>query len=155
MSSGYHDDGRRIMGWWGPYQVRRFRPRHVAALAQRGLDIFVPQVGPGRHVGFTIFKGKEAVACIGFRHKWGRVCEGWVLTSNLVVQCPKLLHKLTLHGLEWMERRRGVNRTGARVLVDFTTAQEWALRLGFTFEGLEPRGGPNGEDFFKYGRLAK
>lgn len=145
-------DPRRILGTWGQYSVRRFRAEHSARIQQRGLD--VKSTAPkARFVGFTIFKGADVVACVGVRHLWRGVGEGWVLTSPLVHECPKLFTVLTMRGLEWLHRTKGYHRIGAHVLDGFSAAESWAKALGFSKEGPAPAYGPNGEDFTHYGRV--
>jgi hypothetical protein len=146
-------EDRRILGAWGQYTVRRLRPWHVAAIQQRPYDVKTDGAPTFKAVGFTILKGKEIVACVGTRDMWRGVCEGWVLTSPLVHECPKLFTALTLRGLRWLEQNKGYHRIGARVLQSFTEAQRWAGLLGFEFEGPEWAVGPGKEDFFRYGRV--
>lgn len=146
---------RRILGHWGKYTVRRFRPSHAAEIQQREYDAKADEAIAGRMIGLTIFKGKDIVACMGIRPLWRGVGEGWVLTSPLVEECPKFLTAVTLRGLLWLERNQGYHRIGAHVLVSFTAAHKWAERLGFKIEGPAPGYGPNGEDFVHYGRVHK
>lgn len=145
-------EDRRILGTWGPYSVRRFRAEHAARIQQRGHDVKA-STPKTRFVGFTLFKGAEIVACGGVRHLWQGVGEGWVLTSPLVHECPRLFTVLALRGLEWLHRTKGYHRIGAHVLVGFNAAEKWANRLGFHREGPADGYGPNGEDFIHYGRV--
>lgn len=144
-----------MLGRFGKYTVRRFRPWHMAALQRRPYDPRHDGETPARLLGVTILKGKEVVACIGARELWPGNCEGWVLTSNLVHECPKFFHAVTLRGLLWLERNRGVRRIGAHVVKGWPDAKKWAERLGFTYEGEAPCYGPGGEDFFHYGRVRR
>jgi hypothetical protein len=124
-------------------------------MQQRPMDVKADGKPEGRHLGITIFKGAQVVACIGVRPLWAGVGEGWVLTSPLVHECPKLLTVITLRGLEWLERNRGYHRIGAHVLVGFNAAEEWAELLGFKREGDAPGYGPKGENFSHYGRVCQ
>ncbi len=146
---------RRILGQWGKYTVRRFRPWHMAAIQQRQYDVKVDGQPTAKVLGFTILKGQDVVACVGVRDLWKGVGEGWVLTSPLVHECPKLFTALTLRGLRWLERNRGYHRIGARVITSFVEAQRWAEALGFEFEGPEFAVGPGKEDFYRYGRVCR
>ena len=144
---------RRILGRWGKYTVRRFCRHHAAMIEQRAFDVKSPR-GPQEHyTGVSIFKGREIAACMGVRPLWGGVGEGWVLTSELVSECPKLLTSITLRCLDWLHRNQGYHRIGAHVSVNFTAAIAWAKALGFEIEGYAPGYGPGGEDFIHFGRV--
>lgn len=148
-------EDRRVLGRFGAYTVRRFRPAHAAMMDQRAHDVKSEGKPEGRHLGLTIFKGSEVVACMGIRPLWAGVGEGWVLTSPLVHECPKLFTTLALRGLAWLERNKGYHRIGAHVLVGFNAAEEWAVALGFQYEGKAPGYGPGGQDFSHYGRVCR
>jgi len=124
-------------------------------MQQREHDVKPDGKPEGRHLGVTIFKGAEVVACMGVRPLWKGVGEGWVLTSPLVHECPKLLTVTALKALEWLERNKGYHRIGAHVLDGFGAAEDWAVALGFEYEGQAPGYGPNGENFAHYGRVCR
>lgn len=140
----------QIFGTHGEYRVVRFRAAHAHRIRERGLDVTDAAEVRGRHVGFTIMRGHEVVACVGFRHVWPGVCEGWALTSPLVHGCPALFTDLARRGCQWLFRH-GYHRIGASALLSFGPARRWLERhLGFEFEGPAWAAGPHGEDYARY-----
>lgn len=145
----------RIFGRYGKYRVVRFRPEHAHRIVERGDDVTDAKnvsCVPGPSV--TLLRGSDVVACIGIRHLWNGVGDGWVLTSPLVHECPKLFMEIMRRGIDGL-REIGYHRIGANVLQSFSASSKWIERLGFEFEGVAWGLGPNGEDYFRYGRLLR
>jgi hypothetical protein len=146
---------QQIIGRYGAYRVIRFRPEHAHRIMERGHDVTDAknvQHIPGPSI--TILKADAVVACIGVRILWNGVGDGWVLTSPLVHECPKLFMDMMKRGIDWL-RRHGYHRIGANVLQSFSESCRWIERLGFEFEGVAWALGPNGEDYYRYGRVLK
>lgn len=148
-------DPLRVLGQWGEYEVRRFRPAHVAILEERQHDEKPASAPSGRPTGITIFRGAAIVACAGIRPLWPGVGEGWVLTGALVHECPDVFTEIILRGLRWLERNQGYHRIGAHVRCSFPAAAKWAEALGFKYEGLAPAFGIDGGDYLHYGRVSR
>lgn len=144
---------QRFMGTFGPYRVVHFRPEHAHAIVERGFDVSNAKSVRGRPgPAFSVLRGGEVTACAGAVPLWPGVCTGWALTSAGVYGCGCFFTELVRRSIDWL-RRRGFHRVQADVLMSFPAAARWARHLGFEFEGVAWALGPNGEDYFRYGRV--
>jgi len=143
------------------FRVESFLPQHAYDMeledkerwmSANGFDQFVVShymTGPA----WTLFKNDRIVTCGGISIYWQGVGEAWVLTSPLFYENRFTVHRLTRAHLAQVSLLYKLHRVQAVADPNDPKAVQWLETLGFTFEGLMRKYGPDGRDYKLYARL--
>lgn len=102
---------------------------------------------------FTAIDGERVIGCGGVARLWGRVGEAWTLFGAEIAEHPVWLHRTVRTMLRDIMDGMDLDRLQVNVLADSERNCRWVKRLGFRFEGLMERFGPNGEDYARYAMI--
>ena len=102
---------------------------------------------------FSVIHEGCVVGAVGILVLWPRVAEGWLFASDELRRHPVFLHKYVKRGIVMLEQSFGLHRIQISVHAGYVTAQRWAERLGFAFEGEMKGYGPNGDTYLRYARV--
>lgn len=84
---------------------------------------------------------------------WTGVGNAWSFLSSDVRAAKFFLHRNVKRELERIIKEAELHRVQLDVEHDFTIAHQWAERLGFSFEGVMFKYGPDKKDYHRYVRL--
>jgi hypothetical protein len=141
----------------------RFQASHLALLgglsdSMVGMgmlhkEVFYGHTLEGSGPAFSVFKGKELIGCGGIGLYWSGVGEAWLILSDKVSQYPFSLHRIVCKALEDIIREEHLHRVQTVVPYGHARARKWIERLGFEYEGMMPKYGPDASWFLRYGRI--
>lgn len=141
-------------------EVRQLRPEHFDDLdlkeVHSGEESFIEAVkdsidNPKFH-GFTICWKYKPIAVVGGFHLWPGFAEILAFVSKDVSQCPIAFSKKCKTMLDNTMRMLGLNRM-QMTIKDGHDLDKWARLMGFEFECLMRKYGPDGSDHKLYGRV--
>ena len=101
----------------------------------------------------TIFVDGEPIATAGVAVLWPGVGEAWTIVTSRAEKAKISLHKAVRRGLDDVQDHLPLRRVQAVVRADYERSQRWVERLGFVNEGLMRSYGPEGADYYRYGRI--
>lgn len=84
---------------------------------------------------------------------WPGVGEAWILQSIFAGQYPLASFRAIREGLKAGIRSHGLRRIQSVVHHSIPRDQRWVVRLGFDFEGIMSRYGPEGDTYLRYALL--
>lgn len=138
-------------------EVVEFEPEHIYKLRLRdeeedvrNLKIYENITGPA----VTILINNKPIACGGvhiFDTNRG-VGEAWVVCDRNINKYIKPFFEISAGFLNEVIKTYGLRRLQARVVVDFELGVQYVEHLGFKREGTMKKFGPDGDDFYMYGR---
>jgi hypothetical protein len=138
-------------------QLVPYRAEHYRAATRGGLSPLVGLVSDesadyyaSRGVGYTGFVGDAIAGCAGVVTYWPGVGEAWAVLTDVGRAHPLFVHRSVSRGLREIVASSRLRRVQADVVADFAIGRRWVECLGFEFESLMRRYGPNGEDFARY-----
>lgn len=96
--------------------------------------------------------GGKLVGMGGIFDLWDGVGEAWTVLSN---KCKKafFLHRTAKKTIESLIQKRKYHRVQMNVDVDNESAQRWALKLGFAYEGMMHAFTSEKKDHIRYARV--
>jgi hypothetical protein len=107
------------------------------------------QAGPAS----SAFDKDELIGCGGVGMYWAGVGEAWLVLSSRISDFPVSLHRIVCTELSRIVSEHHLHRVQTVVPYDHKRAKRWIERLGFEFEGVMPKYGPDGSWFVRYGRV--
>lgn len=145
------------------FEVIPFERDHAEALDIRASDrLVVSSIGHGicdlaveyasRGPCLTAMWGGNVVAVVGVILLWNGVGEGWAMTSDLVPRVAKSFHRAVLVGLNRIWNEYNLHRVQLVVHDRNIVSQRWVKRMGFEFEGILIKYGPDGSNYYRYAR---
>lgn len=140
------------MGYIVPY-----RAAHYREVTRYGLS---PLVGltsdeiadyyAHRGAAYTGMVGDKIAGCAGVVSHWPGAGEAWAILTDVGRAHPAFIHRVVKRTLSEIIANSRLRRVQADVVAEFAAGRRWVEHLGFEFESLMPRYGPNGEDFVRY-----
>ena len=142
-----------------------FEPRHLHSIIPRYEDQKPPEVmWKVLHKGGPAWTGTVATGTgapvqdrilfsAGLLLLWEGVAEVWSFCDEEASKYPREVIKYQGEYLELMIKEHKLHRVQAHVLASWRSAYRYMERLGFKRECLMRKYGPNGEDFYLYGRV--
>jgi len=110
-------------------------------------------IGEATSLCYTFIKEDKAIAVLGGNLLWPGVMEVWTVTTDLITEYPLEFHKKVRDVISGLEKELEIKRFQATVRADFDMGKKWLHSLGFISEGLLKKYGPEGEDYFMFGRV--
>jgi hypothetical protein len=95
----------------------------------------------------------RVVVVAGIVKLWMGVGGGWSLTSPLVEKFPVSFHRAVWRNILKSEENLCLHRLQITVQASHIVSQSWVERLGFQFEGVLKKYGPDGEDYLLFARV--
>lgn len=140
-----------------------FEVSHVDDLASRWPDteaigalgadqswaVACAEAGPA----ITIFVDGKPIAAAGVAVLWPGVGEAWTIVTPRAENAKLAFHKAVRRSLDDVQNHLPLSRVQAVVRADYERSQRWIERLGFANEGLMKNYGPEGADYYRYGRV--
>jgi hypothetical protein len=102
---------------------------------------------------FTGIQKGRIVVIAGIVRLWTGVGGGWSLTSPLVEKLPVAFHRAVRRNILELEEKLCLHRLQITVQASHVVSQRWVERLGFRFEGVLKKYGPDGEDYLLFARV--
>ncbi len=102
----------------------------------------------------TVILDYKIIAIVGITIIWPGVAEVWSLLSEDIKKIPSYFHRGILKGLNFYQQNLKIKRYQASVKKDYLDGLRWIKALGFEYEGEMKSFGPDGSDFFLFGRVA-
>lgn len=106
-----------------------------------------------RGPAFTGLVEGEIMGCAGVCLLWRGVGAAWLVTGPLVPQYPLAFHRAIRDGLQTVMESLHVWRLQADIHQGHEVSQRWVRRLGFAYEGILHKYGPDGADYVRYARV--
>lgn len=107
------------------------------------------QAGPA----WTLLADGQVIASGGVAYFWPGVGEGWMLITKRAKRYPLALVKTMRKGMEEAAAAMKLRRIQATVKTEDRAAIKLAQILGFQIEGRLRHYGPDGKDYFMFGRI--
>jgi RimJ/RimL family protein N-acetyltransferase len=104
--------------------------------------------------GYSLKKGNDILACAGVSIMWQGVAEGWLIMSRHAYKYPVSIARYTDGLFEGIMKRNNLRRIQASVNCNDEKSVKFANWLGFEYEGIMKKFGPDGADYFRYARVA-
>jgi hypothetical protein len=134
-----------------------FEPGHLASIIPRHEDQKPPEVmWSVLHTGGPAWTGMlddRILFCTGALIIWLGVAEVWSFCDEECSRYPREVLKYQNEYLDRVIREQKLHRVQAHVRASWRSAYRYIERLGFKREALMLKYGPNGEDFYLYGRV--
>ena len=102
---------------------------------------------------FSAFDQDELIGVGGVALYWCGVGEAWLILSSMVQEFPFSLHRIVSRTLDKIITDEHLHRVQTVVPYLHMRAMAWIVRLGFKYEGLMPKYGPDGSWFSRYARV--
>lgn len=102
----------------------------------------------------TLLKEGSPIAIFGGYVLAPGVYQVWGLVSDQVKECPMAFHRSVKLLLSYQIHNLKVRRTQMSVRCGFQAGWRWATALGFRPEGIMKQYGPDGSDYWLFGRVA-
>jgi len=96
----------------------------------------------------------EVIGVGGVSVSWNGVGEGWFIGSQDVNHNPLYVYKRTMLHLKDAREKNNLHRIQATTVTGNNLTYRWAIKLGFVFEGILYKYGPNGHDYNMYGSIS-
>ena len=106
-----------------------------------------------RGVGYTVWNNGIPVMCGGVDLYWPRVGEVWLLLSDWAIKHPLILLRASTNGLNTLIKGFGIKRCQATIKANDKVAIRFCEAHKFKREGLMRSYGPDGSDYYMYGRV--
>jgi len=137
--------------------VNKFQFKDLKELTEEmvatGFDIDSIRV-EDKQIAYTVRTEEGEILGIGGVHMfWPGVGEGWVILTKVVFRYPLTFHKTVLGLLGRIEAEYGFSRIQAACLCGWNRAEKWLQKLGFEYEGIMAKYGPDGSDYYRYARI--
>jgi RimJ/RimL family protein N-acetyltransferase len=104
-------------------------------------------------IGYTIWFDEVPVLCGGIDFYWPRVGEAWMLLTEWVVEHPMMLVRITKECMNELIRIHNVKRCQATINTSDSVSIRFCELYGFKREGMLKSYGPDGSDYYMYGRV--
>lgn len=134
-----------------PYHMKLIRPKEAFKLEGNWRARLAAQIE--RSPGFTIFQKGWPVAIFGASFLNRKVIQIWAVTSPEMTKYPITMHRLCAKLLREYRHAHGIHRAQITIRPDFPRAVEWALALGFSYEGKLVKYGEDGSDFLLFSKV--
>lgn len=140
-------------------KIRKFEAADVLRINAREPDLTIVQRVDALKMAreyvmhgpcWTVLLGKQIVFCAGIIIFWNGMGEGWALTSGLVPKFPCSFHRYVKRYLEKTISEYNLHRVQIAIPKTHKISREWALRLGFSKEGVMRKYGPQADDWVRY-----
>ena len=105
--------------------------------------------------GYTLLDGDEVLACAGVSTMWNGVAEGWIVLSKYAIKHRVSVARYTEQLFDGIMKDNSLWRIQASVHTTDEKAIRFAQWLGFEYEGVMKKFGPDGSDYFRYARVAQ
>lgn len=142
-------------------EVRAAKPDDILKLKK--LEVFKKDATLDQRIDFDIRSGdsfchtlvyaNEPIAIIGGFLMWPGVMQVWTVLGEGIKKCPIAFHKKVKEMIELYAVGLKLWRMQMDVNADYKEGMNWALALGFEFESLMHKYGPNGDDHILFARL--
>ena len=104
--------------------------------------------------GFTLLYKGTIVGCAGVTVLWKGVGEGWFRGSPLIYEHRSKVILASIEGFK-MIRESGFHRIQSIIVADHHAAVRYAEKLGFEFEGVMRKYGPDKSDCLRYAYISE
>lgn len=135
-----------------PFKVAHFEKMAVRQDYYRDLSVEQMARKEGTYAFALLLDGKVG-AIIGAFQYWPGMIELWAVTSELMEESPLGFHRAALKIRDDAMLTFSCRRQQMTVRADFAKAIRWAGALGFSFEGLLRKYGPEGADYMMFSRV--
>ena len=146
-----------------PNRVVRWHPHHLELCELNDFDAANIAMFPdyasylenyaSAGMAFSVVDNGRISAMFGIWQLWPGVCEAWLIPSKHIGRKVVALHRGTLAFYEHVSQQMNMKRLQFSVHSSNATACVWAERCYFTREGTMRSYGPDGADYYLYGRL--
>lgn len=104
-------------------------------------------------VAWSGFAEGHLIAAGGVHFYWPGVGEAWTFMTSYLHKYRFSIHKHTARALDIIMNENSLYRVQAVVDASHKAAVSWIETLGFYREGLMKKYGPDGRDYYMYGRV--
>ena len=138
------------------FHVKPFEPKDYVEITKglpNWLDMNPLEMGilyKRRGLAYSGFCNGELVICAGVGIPWKGLGEVWAVLSPHAPKCHLSINRAAKRFLWAMIKEADLRRVQAQVDLSFTKGLKWLEWLGFKFDGVSEKYGPNGEDFVRY-----
>jgi hypothetical protein len=138
------------------FTVIPFEPEHYVeiAIGQQNWSCVDPleagKLYKSRGVAISGLYNDKLVICAGIAMPWKGLGEMWAIFSPDAPRCHLSINKAARKFVWGMINEAKLRRVQASVDLTFTKGLRWVEWLGFKFDGISEKYGPNGEDFVRY-----
>lgn len=102
--------------------------------------------------GYSLVDDGRVVACAGVSILWQSVAEGWLIMSSDAARHPVSVARYTGRLFDSIMKKNSLHRIQASVNCKDDKAVRFAYWLGFEYEGIMKKFGPDGSDYFRCAR---
>ena len=102
--------------------------------------------------GYSLVNDGKIVACAGVSIMWQSVAEGWLIMSSDAYKYPVSIARYTEGLFDSIMKKNNLSRIQASVNCSDEKSVKFANWLGFEYEGIMRKFGPDGSDYFRYAR---
>jgi RimJ/RimL family protein N-acetyltransferase len=110
-------------------------------------------IGNEAYKGVTLFNNDDILAVGGVHTLWEGVGECWIMLSKSGRKKPFTVAKYTFVLFDNMISQENIIRLQASIASTDDKALKFAKWLGFEFEGIMRKYGPDGDDYYRVARI--
>lgn len=138
-------------------ELIKFHPDHIRKMAEENPDyeilLRIVDYSNLNGLSYTLISNEGIIGSGGVDLIMPGVGEAWTVLGKIFYKYRFSAHKVVLQSLKDAERQYNLRRIQASCVKGFEKAEKWLKALGFEYEGVMRKFGPDGNDFLRYARI--
>jgi len=102
------------------------------------------------HMAYTAMEDGKPIGCAGVLPCWPGMGEAWAHLTPRLQKHPLALQRAVKQCLPKIRTMGGFHRIQSHVLVGFEAGVRWVETMGFQFEGICKKYGPDKKDYYQF-----